>query len=59
MRGIGFRLGPFELTELVGTDGSLAAGLAIFDGFFADPRFRPAQVQLSAADSGLLGRKTR
>jgi 3-hydroxybutyryl-CoA dehydrogenase len=58
MRGIGFRLGPFELADVVGTDINLAAGIAIFEGFFGDPRFRPAQVQRRVADAGRLGRKT-
>ncbi len=58
MRGIGFRLGPFELADVVGTDINLAAGLAIFDGFFGDVRFRPSQVQRRVVDSGRLGRKT-
>ena len=58
MRGIGFRLGPFELADLVGTDVNLAAGTAIFDGFFGDPRFRPARVQRSVVDAGRLGRKS-
>jgi 3-hydroxybutyryl-CoA dehydrogenase len=58
MRGIGFRLGPFELADLVGTDVNLAAGTAIFDGFFGDPRFRPAQVQARVVDAGRLGRKS-
>ena len=58
MRGIGFRLGPFELADVVGTDVNLAAGIAIFEGFFGDPRYRPAQVQRRVADAGRLGRKT-
>ena len=58
MRGIGFRLGPFELADVVGTDVNLAAGIAIFDGFFGDPRYRPAQVQRRVANAGRLGRKT-
>ncbi len=58
MRGIGFRLGPFELADVVGTDINLAAGVAIFDGFFGDVRFRPALVQQRVVDSGRLGRKT-
>ncbi len=58
MRGIGFRLGPFELADMVGTDVNLAAGIAIFEGFFGDPRFRPAHVQRRVADAGRLGRKT-
>ncbi len=58
MRGIGFRLGPFELADVVGTDVNLAAGLAIFEGFYGDARYRPAQVQRSVVDAGRLGRKT-
>lgn len=58
MRGIGFRLGPFELADVVGTDVNLAAGLAIFEGFFGDPRYRPAQVQRRVVDAGRLGRKS-
>lgn len=58
MRGIGFRMGPFELADIVGTDVNLAAGMAIFEGFFGDPRYRPAQVQRRVVDAGRLGRKT-
>ena len=57
MRGIGFRLGLFELADVVGTDVNLAAGIAIFEGFFDDPRYRPAQVQRRVVDAGRLGRK--
>ena len=57
MRGIGFRLGPFELADTVGTDVNIAAGISIFEGFFGDARYRPAQVQRRVADAGRLGRK--
>jgi len=57
MRGIGFRLGPFELADVVGTDVNLAAGEAIYEGFYGDPRYRPAQVQRRVVDAGRLGRK--
>jgi 3-hydroxybutyryl-CoA dehydrogenase len=58
MREIGFRLGPFELADIVGTDVNLAAGTAIFDGFHGDPRYRPALVQRRVLDAGRLGRKS-
>ena len=58
MRQIGFRLGPFELADVVGTDVNLAAGTAIFEGFYGDPRYRPVQVQRRVVDAGRLGRKT-
>ena len=58
MRGIGFRLGPFELADVVGTDVNLAAGRAIFDGFGGDARFRPCLVQQRVVDAGRLGLKS-
>ncbi|MDQ3688538.1 MAG: 3-hydroxyacyl-CoA dehydrogenase NAD-binding domain-containing protein [Chloroflexota bacterium] len=58
MREIGFRLGPFELADVVGTDINLAAGTAIFEGFYGEPRYRPCLVQRRLADAGRLGRKT-
>jgi 3-hydroxybutyryl-CoA dehydrogenase len=58
LRGIGFRLGPFELADLVGTDVNLAAGKQIHAGFFGDPRYRPLPIQQRVVDAGRLGRKT-
>jgi 3-hydroxybutyryl-CoA dehydrogenase len=58
MRQLGFRLGPFELADVVGTDVNLAAGTAIFEGYFGDARYRPAQVQRRVVDAGRLGRKS-
>jgi 3-hydroxybutyryl-CoA dehydrogenase len=58
MRGIGFRMGPFELADTVGTDVNLAAGEVIFEGFYGDARYRPTQVQRRVVDAGRLGRKT-
>lgn len=58
MRQLGFRLGPFELADVVGTDVNLAAGIGIFEGFYGDPRYRPAHVQRRVVDAGRLGRKT-
>ena len=58
MRGIGFRMGPFELADTVGTDVNLAAGEAIFDGFYGDARYRPVQIQRRVVDAGRLGRKS-
>ena len=57
LRELGFRLGPFELADVVGTDVNLAAGESIFEGFYGDPRYRPAQIQRRVVDAGRLGRK--
>lgn len=58
MRQLRLRLGPFELADVVGTDVNLAAGTAIFEGYYGDPRYRPAQVQRRVVDAGRLGRKS-
>jgi 3-hydroxybutyryl-CoA dehydrogenase len=58
MHAAGFRLGPFELADVVGTDVNLAAGVAIWEGFGRHPRFAPAELQRHVVDAGRLGRKT-
>ena len=58
MRGIGFRMGPFELIDAIGADVNLAVSLSVFDQFFGDPRYRPHPLQRSLVESGRLGRKT-
>jgi 3-hydroxybutyryl-CoA dehydrogenase len=59
MRGAGrFRMGPFELMDLIGIDVNFAVSRSVYDGFFHDPRFRPHPIQQRMVDSGLLGRKT-
>jgi 3-hydroxybutyryl-CoA dehydrogenase len=58
MRGIGFRMGPFELADTVGTDVNLAAGESIFAGFYGDARYRPLLIQRRLVDAGRLGRKS-
>ncbi len=58
MRGAGFRMGPFELMDLIGLDVNLAASKSVYDAFFHDPRFRPSPIQQKMVDSGHLGRKS-
>ena len=58
MRGIGFRLGPFELVDTIGTDVNLAAGIAIFEGFFARSAV-PAARRSSGASSTPVGSGAR
>jgi 3-hydroxybutyryl-CoA dehydrogenase len=54
----GFRMGPFEVMDLVGTDINLAVTQAVFEGFFNDPRYAPSVVQREMVSAGFLGRKT-
>ena len=54
----GFRMGPFELMDLIGNDVNLAVTKSIFEAFFYEPRFRPSLLQQELVDAGWLGRKT-
>ena len=53
----GFRMGPCELTDLIGQDVNFAVTRSVFDGFFGDPRFTPSLVQQELVAAGWLGRK--
>jgi 3-hydroxybutyryl-CoA dehydrogenase len=58
MRGLGFRMGPFELMDLIGLDVNLAASEAVYGGYFQEPRYRPHPLQTRMVGAGYLGRKT-
>ena len=57
-RGAGFRMGPFELMDLIGIDVNFAVTRSVYHAFFEDPRYRPHPIQQRMAESGRLGRKT-
>ncbi len=54
----GFRMGPFELMDLIGHDVNYAVTRSVFDAFYNDPRFTPSQIQLELVNAGWLGRKS-
>jgi 3-hydroxybutyryl-CoA dehydrogenase len=58
LRGAGFRMGPFELLDLIGIDVNLASSESVYRAFFEEPRFRPHPLQRAMVAAGLLGRKT-
>lgn len=59
MRQMGnFRMGPFELMDLVGIDVNFAVTRGVFAAYFEDPRFRPQRMQQELIDAERLGRKT-
>lgn len=53
-----FRMGPFELMDLIGNDVNFAATESLYRSFFEDPRFRPSPIQQRMVMGGNLGRKT-
>lgn len=53
----GFRMGPFELTDLIGHDVNYVVTETVWSQFFFDPRFRPSITQKRLLEAGLFGRK--
>ena len=58
VKSIGFRMGPFELTDLIGHDVNYTVTETVWSQFFYDPRFRPSITQKRLKEAGLFGRKT-
>ena len=55
----GFKMGPFELMDLIGIDVNYSVTESIYKQFFQDPRYRPHIIQKMKVDAGELGRKTK
>jgi 3-hydroxybutyryl-CoA dehydrogenase len=58
LRSLGFKMGPFELMDLIGLDVNFAVTQSVYHAFFEDPRYRPHPIQQRMVDANLLGRKT-
>jgi 3-hydroxybutyryl-CoA dehydrogenase len=54
----GFRMGPFELMDLIGNDINFAVTTSVWKAFFHDQRYTPSLTQQRQVESGRLGRKT-
>lgn len=54
----GFRMGAFELTDLIGHDVNYAVTCSVFDAYYGDFRFQPSLIQKELVDAGRFGRKT-
>jgi 3-hydroxybutyryl-CoA dehydrogenase len=54
----GFRMGPFELMDLIGHDVNYSVTQSVFNAYYGDPRFAPSVVQQELVNAGFLGRKT-
>jgi 3-hydroxybutyryl-CoA dehydrogenase len=58
MRSAGFKMGPFELMDLIGIDVNFAVTSSLYQEFHQDPKFRPSRIQHQKVLAGQLGRKT-
>ncbi|GGO79162.1 3-hydroxyacyl-CoA dehydrogenase [Marinobacterium nitratireducens] len=54
----GFRMGPFELMDLIGHDVNYAVTRSVFDAYYGDGRFLPSLTQQALVEGGRLGRKS-
>jgi 3-hydroxybutyryl-CoA dehydrogenase len=55
----GFRMGPFELMDLVGVDVGFEISKSFFEQSFGEPRWRPSPISARYVAAGLHGRKTK
>ena len=54
----GFRMGPFELMDLIGNDVNYTVTETIFKELYYDPRYKPSITQKRLVEAKLFGRKT-
>ncbi|MCY9515715.1 3-hydroxyacyl-CoA dehydrogenase NAD-binding domain-containing protein [Paenibacillus apiarius] len=54
----GFKMGPFELQDLIGIDINFATTESVYTRFFHESRFKPSRIQQRMVQAGSLGRKT-
>jgi 3-hydroxybutyryl-CoA dehydrogenase len=58
LRSAGFKMGPFELMDLIGVDINLAVSTSVYEAFDREIRFKPSVIQQDLVQAGNLGRKT-
>jgi 3-hydroxybutyryl-CoA dehydrogenase len=54
----GFRMGPFELMDLVGVDTGFEISKSFYQQSFGEPRWRPSMIAARYVAAGLYGRKS-
>jgi 3-hydroxybutyryl-CoA dehydrogenase len=54
----GFRMGPFELMDLVGVDVGFEISKSFYEQSFGEPRWRPSPIAARYVAAGLHGRKS-
>jgi 3-hydroxybutyryl-CoA dehydrogenase len=54
----GYRMGPFELMDLIGNDINYKVTETVWSQFYHEPRYKPALTQKRMVEAGRLGRKS-
>ncbi len=58
IKSTGFKMGPFELMDLIGIDVNFSVTSSMYHSFQQDSKFRPSRLQQQKVDAGHLGRKS-
>jgi 3-hydroxybutyryl-CoA dehydrogenase len=59
MRSLGnFKMGPFELMDLIGIDVNFAVTTTVYKDYFYDSKYKPSLLQQRMSEAKLWGRKT-
>ena len=58
LEGIGFKMGPFKLMDLIGNDINYAVSCSVHEQLGAPERLRPSHLQKEKVEKGELGKKT-
>ena len=59
MKTIGnFKMGPFELMDLIGVDVNFSVTKTVYNEYFYDPKYKPSLLQQRMSEAKLHGRKT-
>ncbi|MFC6268347.1 3-hydroxyacyl-CoA dehydrogenase NAD-binding domain-containing protein [Frigoriflavimonas asaccharolytica] len=59
MRTVGnFKMGPFELMDLIGIDINFSVTKTVYADYFYDPKYKPSLLQQRMSEAKLHGRKT-
>lgn len=53
----GFKMGPFELMDMIGIDINYSVTESVYRSFFDEPRFKPHRLQRDMVQAGRLGKK--
>lgn len=55
----GFKMGPFELMDLIGVDVNYSVTCSVWEAYKQEPRFAPHKLQKQMVDEKRFGRKTK
>ena len=58
MKSSGFKMGPFQLMDLIGVETNHEVTKSLYNSFYQDAKFRPSKIQQKKVDAGHYGRKT-